>query len=278
MAGGVALVGLRARALAAGADGGGRGGWDEAAGGGKRARKPYVKFSQEVERAILRRVALGEPVTKVCQAPGMPTQGTVSAWARDCERFGKALRRAKAAAGWTTTKHPGPEYCEVQAMEIYARLCEGESLKSICQDPEMPGHSTVYRWRQRFPEFAATIRAAREVQAEMFCDEGVEIMRGATPETAYLAHVQLGHLRWTAATQAPKRFGRFRPVTWEDEAAAVGAAAAEPTEVVFRIRQFEKVTGPDGKVFVREVPEASTLTAPRPAGAWLRTGSGADSC
>ena len=221
-----------------------------------------MKYSPQVERAILRRVALGEPLTKVCQGPDMPTHGTVSAWARDCERFGRALKRAKAAAGWTTSTHPGPDYCEAQAMEIYARLCEGESLKSICQDPAMPGHSTVYRWRERFPEFAATMRAAREVQAEMFCDEGLEIMRAATPKTAYLAQVQLGHLRWTAAVRAPRRFGRFRAVAWEDEPPP--EAPAGPQVVSFRARHFEKVIGPDGKAYIREVVDELPPRLARP--------------
>lgn len=34
----------------------------------------------------------------------------------------------------------------------------------------------------------------------------------ATPETAYLTHVQLGHLRWTAATKSPRTYGRMKPV------------------------------------------------------------------
>ena len=183
----------------------------------------------------------------------MPTHGTVSKWARERRGFGRSLRRAKEAAGWTTGMHPGPKYCEAQAMEIYARLCEGESLKSICMDPAMPGHSTVYRWRERFPEFAAMLRAAREVQAERFCDTGWEIASAVTPETAYAAHVQLAHLRWTAGVLAPKRFGRFKAVTWEDDA---GLGGDGPNETIFSFRQFEKAVGPDGKTYLREVPRA----------------------
>lgn len=225
--------------------------------GRRKARKPNVKFSAELGRIIVRRVALGEAVTAICAEPGMPTHGTVSAWARARQGFGRSLRRAKEAAGWTTGMHPGPKYCEAQAVEIYARLCEGESLKSICLDPAMPGHSTVYRWRERFPEFAATLRAAREVQAERFCDEGMEIAQAVTPETAYAAHVQLAHLRWSAGVMAPKRYGRFRTVAWEGEAAAGdGGGGGEPQEVVFSFRRFEKVIGADGRRYVREVPEA----------------------
>lgn len=237
--------------------------------GRRRPRKPYVKFSAELARVIARRVALGEPVVAICAEPGMPTHGTVSKWARERGRFARSLRRAKEAAGWTTGMHPGPKYCEAQAVEIYARLCEGESLKSICLDPAMPGHSTVYRWRERFPEFAAMLRAAREVQAERFCDAGWEIASAVTPQTAYAAHVQLAHLRWTAGVLSPKRFGRFKAVTWEDEAGVgAGGGDGEPNEVVFRFRHFENVIGADGKAYVREVPKA-------PPGMALSDGSSA---
>lgn len=224
--------------------------------GRRKPYKPPVKFTAELARTIVRRVALGEAVTAICAEPGMPTHGTVSAWARRRQGFGKSLKRAKEAAGWTTPAHPGPDYCEAQAVEIYARLCEGESLRSICNDPAMPGHSTVHRWRQRFPEFEMTLRAAREVQAEMFVDEGMDILRAVTPDNAYAAHVQLSHLRWTAGVQAPRRYGRFKPVPWEGEPEEEEAPAAEPQQVVFRVRHFEKALGEDGKAYLREVMPA----------------------
>lgn len=180
-----------------------------------RRKRPHVRFSAAAGRAICRRVASGESLVSICKTPGMPTHGTVARWAGELPKFGRALARARSAAGWVSPTSAGPAYDEAQAVEIYARLCDGESMKSICADPRMPGHSTVYRWRERFPEFAASIRAAREVQAERFCDLGWEIASAVTPETAYAAHVTLAQLRWTAAALGPKRFGRLKPMAAE---------------------------------------------------------------
>ena len=93
----------------------------------------------------------------------------------------------------------------------------------------------------------------RQVQAEQFCELGWEIAQAVTPADAYATHVKLTQLRWTAGALAPERFGRFKAVEHE-AAAALALAAAEPNEVVFRVRHFEKVTGPDGRQYVQEVP------------------------
>jgi hypothetical protein len=99
---------------------------------------------------------------------------------------------------------------------IFDRLCEGESLTTICKDPALPCMSTVHAWRKRFPDFAEMMRTAREIQAELFCDVAMDMVREAKPDTAYMTHVQLTHLRWTAGNMAPARW-RTRPV--EPEAA-----------------------------------------------------------
>jgi hypothetical protein len=101
--------------------------------------------------------------------------------------------------------------------DLFRRLCEGESLVAICADPAMPCFSTVYYWRRQFPEFAETMRVAREIQAERFCDLGWAIASGVTPEAAYATEVKLRQLRWTAAVLAPRRYGRTKPVELDDE-------------------------------------------------------------
>lgn len=217
----------------------------------KPRRRPAVRASAEVRRAILGRLAMGEALAAVCAEAGMPTHGTVGTWAKGSPQFAAALRRARAAAGWRHPTSPGSRYCPVAAAEIYGRLCEGEPLYRICEDPEMPAHSTVYRWRLSEPEFAEALAVAREVVAERYADMGWEIARAVTPGDAYATHVKLVQLRWNAGAMSPGRFGRFRPV----EAAVVAEAAAEaPREVVFHVRHFERVIGEDGRAYVREAP------------------------
>jgi len=221
-----------------------------AAASPRRART-RVRFSAKLGRAICARVAAGETVQAICRDAGMPNRGTVTAWAKAWPGFRRALGRARTLGGW----EPGrggrrSTYCEVTAMEIFARASEGETMASICADPAMPSASTVTLWRKRRPEFAEAMALAGQVQAERFCEMGWEIASAVTPETAYATRVKLEQLRWTAGVLAPARFGRFKPVTAEAQ-----AADSEPNEVVFRVRHFEQVIGPDGQARVREIPE-----------------------
>lgn len=222
--------------------------WD----GEPRARRGKVRCSPGMLRTILRRVATGETIQAICSEEGMPNRGTVTAWAKRRQVFREALSRAKTLGGWDQERRRRrSSYCEATAMEIYARLCLGESLTRICADPAMPSASTVALWREAHEDFDARMDRARRVQAERFCDLGWEIAEAVTPGDAYATHVKLHHLRWTAGVMAPGRFGRFKAVTQED-AALAEAAARTPAEqhVIFRVRHFKNETQADGSVKV----------------------------
>jgi hypothetical protein len=169
--------------------------------------KETVAWSEAVAEAIVERVASGEVLYAVLRGEGMPTPQSVGRWAREFPEFGEALMLARVAGGRPGRGGGGVwTFCEATARAVYDRLCEGESLTSICADPTMPAMSTVFYWRRAFPEFAATIRTAREIQAERFCEMGWELANGAAPETAYLTHVRLTQLRWMAGVMAPKGY------------------------------------------------------------------------
>jgi len=207
-----------------------------------------------VAKALLARVESGESLRAICADPAMPHRSTVRLWVKRLPVFAARLTRARTAAGWHMRGGQKPRWDEVVAAEVFARLCEGETLTKICADPEMPSFTTVWKWRKAFPQFGEAVMLARQIQAERFCDLGWDIASEVTPETAYATHVKLAHLRWTASALAPRRFGRFKPVTAEPD--GLDETNAEPQEVVFRFRHFEKVIGADGKAYVREVPEA----------------------
>jgi len=60
---------------------------------------------------------------------------------------------------------------------ICERIADGESLRSICRDDTMPAKSTVIAWLadDAHQEFRAKYALAREIQADGFVDEMVEI-------------------------------------------------------------------------------------------------------
>jgi hypothetical protein len=65
-----------------------------------------------------------------------------------------------------------PELIEI----VLDRLASGESLRAICRDEGMPELTQVMRLRRNDPEFAQQYTYAREMQAEVFGDELVEIV------------------------------------------------------------------------------------------------------
>lgn len=93
--------------------------------------------------------------------------------------------------------------------EICDRIAEGESLRAICQDDNMPGRRTVMEWIETNEAFRAKYARARVQQAEWLNDDMAEIeesvLRGRLDTKA--AQVVLGSKQWRAAKLAPKRYG-----------------------------------------------------------------------
>jgi len=168
-------------------------------------RRTYVRYDPDLARTICARLAAGELLYGLCREPGMPTPEGIRKWALERPGFGKALAAARRAGGRPENTRGGVStYCQATADEIFVRLCEGESLTRIGADPTMPSLSTIFYWRRRIPDFEEAVQVAKAVQAERFCDLGWELAKSATPETAYLTHVRLAHLRWTAGVLAPR--------------------------------------------------------------------------
>jgi len=108
---------------------------------------------------------------------------------------------------------------------ICLRIAEGESLRSVCRDDAMPDKRTVMRWLTAHDEFRDQYVLAREVQADHFADEMIEIADDATNDWMERKrkdgsietvldneHVQRSKLRvdarkWLMARMAPKKYG-----------------------------------------------------------------------
>jgi transposase-like protein len=253
-------------------------------------RRSPVRYTAGLAKAICARVAEGEFLAEVCREAGMPNRTAIYRWLARCPRFAarlEAARRTWAMSERVRERTHGPQgsrmgqgssYSAAVADEIFERMCEGESVMGICRDPAMPGFSTVYRWRRAFPDFAEAMRVAREVQAEFYCDRGMEIADAVTPETAHATRVRLAQLRWTAGVMAPARFGRMKPLDVEQP--------PEPPQAYY-VRHFRVEVRPEdgatrvvafrpdlatGEV-IRETPEDAPWNAP-PPGNWRRRADG----
>lgn len=107
---------------------------------------------------------------------------------------------------------------------ICTRLMEGDSLRSICEDEDMPYQSVVYRWLQQIASFQEQYVRAREVQADTFADQiitlsdrsriGIKttIKADGSSETVEgdmveRTRLQIDARKWLASKMAPKKYG-----------------------------------------------------------------------
>ena len=97
---------------------------------------------------------------------------------------------------------------------ICIRISEGESLKSITLDEDMPDRATVYRWLAADPAFCDMYARAREDQADTLADlNPILDKHGALIEiqlhSAYLQwqKQRIDARKWTAMKLKPRKYG-----------------------------------------------------------------------
>lgn len=75
-------------------------------------------------------------------------------------------------------KHAGgrpSDYSEEIALQICELIVEGISLRTICKQDGFPSLSTVFLWLTKHKGFSEQYASARELQAEIYADEIVEL-------------------------------------------------------------------------------------------------------
>lgn len=111
------------------------------------------------------------------------------------------------------------------AGEICSRLAEGEHLKAICADKEMPARSSVYEWIRSNPVFADMYARARDLQYAKWAEEILDIsddgrndfveretQAGHVEVIADHEHINRSRLRvdtrkWLLSKLLPKQYG-----------------------------------------------------------------------
>jgi hypothetical protein len=94
------------------------------------------------------------------------------------------------------------------AEQICALLAEGEPLRAICDRPDMPGQSTVYRWIEEREDFRERYTRARVVQGSVVAERGyMEALEAGKTLDPAAARVRFDAARWLAGKLAPKVYG-----------------------------------------------------------------------
>jgi hypothetical protein len=100
------------------------------------------------------------------------------------------------------------DYTQATADEICERLSEGESLRAICLDDNMPHKATVFRWLAANEEFRDQYARARESQADVLVDEMIYIADGKHGgEDVQRDRLSVDARKWAASKLKPKTYG-----------------------------------------------------------------------
>jgi hypothetical protein len=113
--------------------------------------------------------------------------------------------------------------------ETFDRICEqlaeGQSLRAICREPGMPSVWTVLRYVDASPEASQQYARARELQAEFFAQDIVDISDDATNdymktvdadgvvgyklngENIARSKLRVDSRKWIASRILPKKYG-----------------------------------------------------------------------
>jgi hypothetical protein len=113
----------------------------------------------------------------------------------------------------TAPKRPRGRPCtynEETANRICERMSAGESLNRICSDADMPPVSTVRHWViYDHQGFAAKYARARELQADAWASELVDLARNVPPDSNHVAkaRLEIDTVKWVACKLLPKKYG-----------------------------------------------------------------------
>ena len=99
------------------------------------------------------------------------------------------------------------KYTAEMADAICERMIEGESLVKICEDPEMPTRTTIYRWMDANPDFVTRCARAREGLADYLVDAIEDLASKTTTDNFQAMKVKIATAQWRAMKMAPRVYG-----------------------------------------------------------------------
>lgn len=121
------------------------------------------------------------------------------------------------------------EFNDIKAAFICERLANGESLRRICSDPDMPVQSTVFSWIHKNESFAKQYARAREAQMEAMAEEILQIADDASGdrietedgvridnEFVQRSRLKVDTRKWLMSKMAPKKYGDKTQLTNQD--------------------------------------------------------------
>jgi len=203
---------------------------------GSRAQvRTVLEARLPIVRRVCRRVAAGETVQDICRDPMMPLRQELHAWVAEEPEFRAmmaAARRRSGRPGLARGGRPG-DWSEKTETEFLARIADGRGLVEVCSEPDMPTHTTIYRWLRLRPDFAERYAEARQLQSDLLFDLAWSLARGAREDDIAAARLMIQTIKWRCARLAPRRYGTAAEAARLARAEAADEADedAEPEEI-----------------------------------------------
>lgn len=97
------------------------------------------------------------------------------------------------------------DYSEELSDIICVRIADGESLRTICDNDDMPDKATVFRWLAAHEGFATKYARAREVQADTLFDEMIDIADDGRNDWMEKKNSDGENIGWTENGEALRR-------------------------------------------------------------------------
>lgn len=100
------------------------------------------------------------------------------------------------------------EYTKELGVAICKRIAEGESVRSIVKDENMPSSSSIFNWLldDDKKEFLEHYETARNIQAEVMFEELIEIA-DQQDENVMRDRLRVDTRKWYLSKVLPKKFG-----------------------------------------------------------------------
>ena len=93
------------------------------------------------------------------------------------------------------------------ADDICNQVLDGQPIRFICSQVDMPSVATMMRWLSDYPEFAKQYAQAKEMYAHCIFDEIQHIADTCNPNEVQKAKLMIDARKLVAAKLAPKKYG-----------------------------------------------------------------------
>jgi len=104
---------------------------------------------------------------------------------------------------------------------ICQRIAEGETLTQICKDDDMPGYSTLSRWRREHSEVGELIGHARIDRAEGRYTRALQEADSADEDNVQANKLRFTAYQWAASVDNPEMYSPRTKVSGDKNAPVV---------------------------------------------------------